>query len=204
MRTIMAAEALPQSIPPQVLENCPEPCFTVSESLAITYCNSAWDRSALLNQGSPAVLSHNVTSRNLLEFIPRELKQYYLDLFATARAVGHPVSHDYECSSATLFRLYRMQIYPLTSGFAVINSLRLEHPHERVPVAPNDAVYRNGAGLIRMCANCRRTRRVDNPDAWDWVPAYLDLPYGDVSHGVCPPCLAFYYRSHLRVEHASS
>jgi hypothetical protein len=91
-----------------------------------------------------------------------------------------------------------MQIFPLEAGFAVINSLRVEHPHDRLPIAPDDAVYRNKSGFLRMCANCRRTNRVADPAAWDWVPAYVDRRQTDVTHGVCPACMEFYYHPYLR------
>ncbi len=188
---------MPRAIPLSVLENCPDPCFVVSETLDITYCNAAWDRFALENHGGPEVLKDRVVSRNLLDFIPADIKQYHAGLFARARATGQPVSHDYECSSATLFRLYRMQIYPLDKGFTVINSLRVEHPHDRPPIEPKDAAYKDAAGLIRMCANCRRTNRANDPTAWDWVPAYVERMRENTTHGVCPPCLEYYYRPYL-------
>jgi len=198
----MESKSIPRAIPLDVLESCPDPCFTVSESLDITYCNQAWDQFALLNHGGPEALRAQVVSRNLLDFIPDDIKKYHAGLFTTARALGQPVSHDYECSSATLFRLYRMQIYPLDNGFAVINSLRVEHPHDRTPVEPNEALYRNSAGMIRMCANCGRTSRADDPTVWEWVPDYVDHIRENTTHGVCPLCLEYYYRPYIESPRA--
>jgi hypothetical protein len=152
----------------------------------------------LANQGGAGALRDQVVSTNLLDSIPEDLKAFHAGLFAKARATGQPVNHDYECSSATMFRLYRMQIYPLDQGFAVINSLRLEHPHDRTPLEPNDAVYRAESGLIRVCANCRRTNRTSDPAAWDWVPAYVDHERETITHGVCPLCLEYYYRPYTQ------
>ncbi|HEX7286519.1 MAG TPA: hypothetical protein VF532_10070 [Candidatus Angelobacter sp.] len=194
----MESKVISRAIPLEVLESSSDPCFAVNEALDITYCNPAWDAFALKNEGEPEVLRAKIVSRNLLAFVPEDLKEFHAVLFAKARATGQPVSHDYECSSATMFRLYRMQIYPLDQGFAVINSLRLEHPHDRTPLQPNDAVYRNKGGLIRMCANCRRTNRTSDPAAWDWVPAYVDRERENVTHGVCPLCLEYYYRPYTR------
>lgn len=196
--TDMKVQAIPRAIPREALERCPDPCFVLNAALDIHYCNPAWNSFALSNAGGPGVLQDRVISRNLLDFIPADLKQYYAHLFATARALGRPVSHDYECSSTTLYRLYRMQIYPLESGYTVVNSLRVEHPHDRTPVEPDDAVYRNSAGLIRMCANCRRTNRADDAAVWDWVPAYVERMRENTTHGVCPLCLEFYYRPYLQ------
>jgi hypothetical protein len=61
-------------------------------------------------------------------------------------------SQDYECSSAQVFRIYRMQVYPLRPGcgFVVINSLRVVHPHTRAVCEPDDVIYRCKRGLIHM------------------------------------------------------
>jgi hypothetical protein len=187
---------LPRTAPIAVLEGSPDTCFVLSELLSITYCNAAWDRFARENGGGPEVLASSIIPRNLLDFVNADLKKYYADLFAQARALGRPVSHDYECSSASVFRLYRMQIYPLErgQGFFVTNSLRVERPHDRVALKPDNAIYIHSDGLIRMCANCRRTSRAADPAAWDWVPAYVGPLEKRVSHGVCPMCLEFYYR----------
>ncbi len=195
----MATKPTPRAIPLSVLENAPAPCYIVSETLDITYCNPAWNTFAQQNAGGAEVLKDRVISRNLLDFIPHELKSFHADLFARARATGQPVNHDYECSSPNLYRLYRMRIYPLDSGFAVINSLRVEHPHDRTSLAPDDATYRNSAGLIRMCSNCRRTNRANEPAVWDWVPDYAKRVPANATHGVCPTCLEYYYRPYLQI-----
>jgi hypothetical protein len=184
---------LPRGVPKRVLEGSPYACFALNESLEIAYCNSAWDRFALKNGGTQRVLAAKVCSRNLFEFIPEELKDFYSGLFARARRLGCEVTHDYECSTPDAFRLFRMQIYPLRAGegFIVINSLKVEGPHSRERCQENDAVYKNRYGLIRMCANCRRTSRAVQPDVWDWVPSYLGR--NDVTHGICTFCLDYYY-----------
>jgi hypothetical protein len=190
---------LPATAPLETLEESPEPGYVLSEQLNITYCNQAWDRFALENQG-PAATAVNVVSRNLLDFVAPDLKGFYATLFALARASGRPVGHDYECSSASAFRLYRMQIYPLQpgAGFVVQNSLRVEHPHDRAPFEPDDVVYKNDHGIIHLCANCRRAERATQSGIWDWVPAYLESKGRIISHGVCPMCLEFYYRAPLK------
>jgi hypothetical protein len=187
---------LPSSAPLAVLDKSPHAGFVVSEQLEVTYCNRSWDCFAHEQGGSAAVLARNIVSRNLMEFVAPDLQSFYRELFAQARARGRPVGHDYECSSASVFRLYRMQIYPLQpgQGFVVENSLRVERPHDRVPVEPDDTLYKDSEGIIHACANCRRTRRTTNPAVWDWVPAYLESHELNISHGVCPMCLEFYYR----------
>ncbi len=193
---------LPKAPPVEALAEAVDPCFTLSEPLDITYCNPAWDRFAEVNGGGPEVLARNVVSKYLLDFVSGDLKGYYADLFARARQLGQPVGHDYECSGARVFRLYRMQIYPLEpgQGFVVVNSLRVERPHDRTAHEPDDAIYKDRAGLMHMCANCRRTRREANGEreVWDWVPAHLDRRLSNVSHGVCPMCLEYYYGPYMQ------
>jgi hypothetical protein len=193
----MTRPAESRTIPINVMESCPDPCFVVTESLDIKYCNQGWNRFAILNEGGSEALAAKVVSRNLLDFVPQDLKSFHADLFARARKTGKPVTHDYECSTATMFRLYRMHIFPLNQGFAVMNSVRVEHPHDRSPLEPNESLYRTEKGMIRMCSNCRRTNRPDDPAAWDWVPDYVERVRPNTTHGVCPACLEFYYRPYL-------
>jgi predicted outer membrane lipoprotein len=193
----MTRPAEARAIPINVLESCPYPCFVVNESLEINYCNQAWNKFAMLNEGGTGVLAWRVLSHNLLDFVPEDLRNYHTALFARARETGKPVTHDYECSSATMFRLFRMHIFPLGQGFAVINSLRVEHPHDRATAQPDEAKYRNRAGMIRMCSNCRRTNRVEDSAAWDWVPDYVERMRPNSTHGVCPTCMEYYYGEYL-------
>jgi hypothetical protein len=195
-----SSSSLPAAAPLEALEESPHPGYVVSEQLDITYCNQAWDRRALEEGGEAAVLASNIVGRNLLDFVAPDLKSFYTEMFTRARALGQPVSHDYECSSATVFRLYRMQVFPLQpgAGFVVQNSLRVEHPHDRIALQPSSALYKDDSGLIHTCANCRRTRRVTDPGIWDWVPAYVASKSMNISHGVCPMCLEFYYRPSIK------
>jgi hypothetical protein len=181
------------------VESSPHACFALTESLEICYCNSAWDSFARENSAEPAVLAASVLHRPFLEFVPEDLRPVYREIFERARAQGRMQSQDYECSSAEVFRVYRMQAYPLQPGcgFVVVNSLVIVHPHTREVCEPDDARYRHNDGLIRMCANCRRTRGVDDPAAWDWVPAYVANTRRDATHSVCPFCREYYYGAHL-------
>jgi hypothetical protein len=141
------------------------------------------------------VLASSVLHKPFLQFIPEDLRPIYKEIFQRARAQGRMQSQNYECSSAQAFRVYRMQVCPLQvgCGFVVINSLVIEQPHTRAVCEQDDASYRDNDGLIHMCANCRRTRLVDVPAAWDWVPAYVEHTRRDATHSVCPFCREYYY-----------
>lgn len=166
----------------------------VDTDLSISYCNPAWDRFALQNEGQNA-LSTLVVNRNLREFIPEPLRRFYDDVFARARS-GR-VSFDYECSSPELYRSFRMQVMLLKQygGYAIINSLRLEHacPGGEVAFKPESFAYETAAGFIVMYCHCRRTRRHEGENVWDWVPEHLKRPPFTVSHGICPICAAYFY-----------
>lgn len=199
MYTRFALQQLPVKIPTAAMERSPHACFGLTESLDICYCNAAWDRFAAENSGNPDVLARSVMQKPLFHYIPDELTPYLKSLFQSARARGRPQAQDYECSSAQLFRLFRMQVYPLQpgKGFAVINALRVEKPHTRPACGPDEAQYLAEDGLLHMCANCRRTHRVNDPLAWDWVPEFVEHPRRNVSHGVCPICAEYYYGAWL-------
>jgi hypothetical protein len=198
MYTGVTPAKLPDKIPASV-ESSPHACFALTESLYICYCNSAWDRFALENGGGAEVLAASVLHKPFLQFVTDELRENLKNIFQRVRTLGRMQSQDYECSSAQVFRLYRMQVYPLKSGcgFVVNNSLLVVHPHTRAVCESDDAIYRCKLGLIHMCANCRRTRRNGDPEIWDWVPAYVERPARDTTHTVCPFCREYYYSAYL-------
>ena len=181
------------------MQSSPHACFALTESLDICYCNAAWDRFALENGGGADVLAASVLHKPLLQFVTDDLKENFKNLFQKARALGRLQSQDYECSSAHVFRLYRMQVYPLRPGcgFVVNNSLVVVHPHTRAAYEPDDASYCCPRGLIHMCANCRRARRIGDPETWDWVPDYVERPRREMTHTVCPFCREYYYGDYL-------
>ena len=74
----------------------------------------------------------------------------------------------------TLYRTFQMQILPIArpKGYTVINAMnvqeRMEAKRSALVLAPE---YLTDAGIITVCSHCRRSRRVDAPTQWDWVPA---------------------------------
>ncbi len=170
----------------------------LDENLRLAYCNPAWDHFALKN-GGDAAMAKRVVGTQLFDFIPDVLRVFYDQLFEVARATLQMRPHDYECSSPTTYRLFRMEVRPLPSsaGFVVVHALRVEHPHgsDRTSSPPWADRYCNSDGIITMCAHCRKTKHVAEPDVWDWVPEYLGpaAPRARISHGLCGPCFAYFY-----------
>jgi hypothetical protein len=150
--------------------------------------NPAWNAFALANgarwrDGAWAIGSA------LMDAIPGILKSFYADLFARARAGAAPVDHEYECSTPTLRRWYSMRVFPCHASTFVVT-------HSLVRTAPVDvSEYRPepGAALLQ-CSHCRRVQRPGVvPETWDFVPEYVQRVPENTSHGLCGPCMAFYY-----------
>ncbi len=180
----------------------------IDEGLHLVYCNPAWDQFALSNDGDGAV-SSRVIGTNLLNVVPETLKLLYDQLFAVARDTRLMWPLDYECSSANLYRLYRMEIRPVQpAGFVLVHALRVERPHgsDRTNFSPDENRYSDSRGLITMCAHCRKTRRVPEPETWDWVPEYVGpgAPRTRITHGLCGPCMAYFYPEFWKVRAGAS
>ncbi len=162
--------------------------------LRIVYCNSAWNRFALENDGETCCAAHVIGTR-LLDVAPPPLSTFYRTVFETVLATEDPFEFDYECSSQLVFRQFRMRVLPVSgaASFLVIHSLHTERPHDREAMQRDEAKYRSSAGLVIMCCHCRRTRRAEQPNTWDWVPHYVAHVPPRVSVGICPACYAYFY-----------
>jgi hypothetical protein len=181
------------AIPLSTLEASGDVSCQLNNDLRICYCNPAWDRFALANDGEFA-LSERVLGAVIVDFVPPELVEFYTAAFAGARDAI--VEFDYECSSPDLYRTFKMQILPSEQpkGYTVVNALnvveKMEGKHPALVLGPQ---YITEDGFITVCSHCRRSRRVNAPDKWDWVPANLKPAQRNVSHGLCPICHAYFY-----------
>ncbi len=182
------------------LEVHPASIFGLFPDGEIAYINPAWVRFAFENGASLPEANQAWMGQRYLDVIAAPLKPFYEQLFALAPNAGaakQPVSHVYECSSATVFRQFAMKVYGLKNGdgFVVINTLVTSRPHDteaRVPHLPDRALYESPAGIIVQCAHCRLVRR-GNGIGWDWVPAWLEQVPNGTSHGVCEVCVEYYF-----------
>ena len=180
------------SISREVLDRSEDVCCLLDGILNITYCSPRWDTFAMANHGEKA-LSANVLNTRIFNYIPAELRAFYVEAFALAKT--GIVEFDYECSSAQLHRLFRMQIMPIKpEGYALIHSIRVEEPISAIRTAeiPGGAHLADD-GSVAMCVHCRCTRRRDEPSIWDWVPSFIRTPPVLVSHALCPICEEYFY-----------
>lgn len=172
--------------------------YGLDERLRLVYRNPAWFRFASENGGEPALAARFGTGTCVLDAIGGPLRDFYRDAYARALATGQVWAHDYECSSAETRRVYRQTVYPLRSrdGLLVVNSLTVSEPMKAARKGrrlPLQSRYRDGNGLITQCSHCRRVQLRDNPNRWDWVPAWVKEMPEETSHGLCPACYGHYY-----------
>ncbi len=178
----------------QDLERDESVIYILDSDLRIAWCNSAWDRFAGANQGE-RVQHGSLRGGAVLDFITEPLKGYYAGVFRDALETGTQHEHCYECSSPALYRSFRLSVLPIAKRrLIVISSLETERPHaeDRALRPANPVVYTAANGLIAMCSNCRRTRRSEIPEVWDWVPGFVEARPENVTHGLCPACLYHY------------
>jgi hypothetical protein len=138
----------------------------------------------------------------VLEVCGEALAPFYRDWYTAClnadRDKLFPSQHEYDCSSADLYRRFSMTLYPLgeREGLLVVNSLIAESPHgdRQGPAYDADrAVYSDADGLIHQCAHCRKVRHLRENNRWDWVPHWVRSSPLETSHGICPNCFDFYY-----------
>ena len=168
----------------------------------LAYFNPAWSWFAHENGADPVVATESYLGTSVLEVTPEVLRPFYGELFRAclngmARR-NRPIQHLYECSSAGLFREFVMTLYCLrgAAGLLVVHALVVECPHdpERRPSrVPHLSAYLDADGLIHQCTHCRRTRNLEQPDRWDWVPAWVERIPRQSSHTLCEFCLQQYY-----------
>ncbi len=160
--------------------------------LSLGFTNLAWDRFAADNSSAP--LRYPAPERRLLAAITPELSPFYERMFREVLVRREPAEHTYACHSPDLFRRYRMRVLPAGAGLIVVHHLVVEQPFGHGDAQPPVAQrYTNADGLITQCCQCRMIRRPATPRTWDWVPAFLDTPPEELTHGLCPLCFRHYY-----------
>ena len=179
------------------LEVDASPICGLRADLRVAYVNPAWVAFGVAN-GSPSMEASAALGTRITDTVPEDPRPRFERLLERVRVTRQPAEHDYDCSTRTLRRTFRMRVHPCTAGgIVVVHSLYREAPHTSVVEEALDADYRNARGMIVLCSNCRRSRRVATGEAqeelWDWVPRYALTPPEATSHGVCGPCAADHY-----------
>lgn len=182
----------------QTLEREPHSVFAVSSDLRLVYVNPAYCEFGVQNGVD---LQAFPLESKVLDAVHVDLRGYFADRFARVIREGTPWHHEYLCLSAARWQEYRQDVYPLRggSGLLLINTVTVDQP-----APPDDgadviaARFLDASGLYTQCSNCRRSRRNDGSEAWDWVPALVrDMPR-NTSHSICPPCFDYYWNHNAR------
>lgn len=179
------------------LEKSPSAVIGLWPDLTIGYLNSGWYRFARENDGEQAVQGWELGAY-LPAAISDPLQTWYTSRFEECLRGDQPWEHDFECSSAEHFRVFRLCCYPLRSGegLLLVYSKRIEHAHDAAarPVAePELRRYVDARGIVRQCMHCRRVARGGDDHTWDWVPDWVQKSPQETSHGICPICFAYYF-----------
>ena len=167
--------------------------YAIDGNLRLVYRNLAWDMFAAENN-APELVGELALGIDLHDVIGRDLLPFYLQAFNLVCQTGAEWNWLYQCSSPQVFRNFRMRIQPLRpTGWLLISNARVvERPHS-IPVAYGLQSYVSVDGQITMCSHCRCSRKTDQPSQWDFVPAHFDSNLENISHGLCPVCLEYFY-----------
>ncbi len=186
-------------IPAAALEQDRSVIFALDSALRIIYCNAAWDAFASANGGGPDLRRPGPLGQRLLDFVHGPVAEYYEAAYRRALETGEPWRHVYECSSASTFRKFALQVLPMKRArtLLVVNSICVERPHEPARGKAREEEYLFTDGLVVMCSHCRRTKRTHGSEQWDWVPEYVEHLPPFTSHGLCGVCWAYYYPNRL-------
>ena len=176
-----------------MLEADRAPIVILDEAHVIVWANPAWFRFFEDNGGRDLALVQ--LGASYLAGIQGKLREFYKLVFETCRESGLPFEQDYECSSATEQRFYRLRALPVENRDLVVShQLRSVSARPDAPEAtPDFARYVSPEGIVVQCSNCRRLRTVEEEPTWEWVAEAVRAPPRRVSHGICHLCEGHYY-----------
>ena len=165
----------------------------VDDNMRLKAYNNAWINFAKNNSGAK-ILADFPLGSSLVEAGEEPIKSYLAEAYTRALQKNEPFGQNYECSSATQYRLFRQTAYPLVGsrGLVISHHLVEEKPHEEKVTEFSKRFY-NEHGIITQCQNCRKIRDPEDDRTWYWVPSLVASPLSNISHGICTPCLDHYY-----------
>ncbi len=166
----------------------------ITSELRIGYWNRGWARFAVENDGAQ-VLERWTLGASIAGVVPAQLQAAFDAALDGARPGALGPRLRYQCSSPSIERHLDMQVHRLPAGFLIVHATRREGPVPWAPSLDTVEAYRDDAGMVVQCANCRRVRRPRTASRWDWVPALVAQRVPLVSHGLCAPCIGLLYPS---------
>ncbi|MFW5845177.1 MAG: hypothetical protein ACOCXJ_03030 [Planctomycetota bacterium] len=167
--------------------------YLLDEELRLAGWNAAYLLFAKHN-GDPELAGRFPLGTPLDAVVAPDLLPFYEQAYRTVLTTGEAFSCDYDCSSATHYRAFRMQAHALVRHGCILvsNHLRIECDHDE-DGHPLSSAHRRDDGSIVQCAHCRKIRDHRYLNKWDWVPSTVAAQPLNTSHGICPLCLAVFY-----------
>jgi hypothetical protein len=191
----------------QPLDQADDVIYGVWPDLTLAYSNARWARFAVENDGADVLTRWGLGSSVRSAFGP-DLYPFYTKAFGEVLATAKIWQHVYTCPSPRQMRWFNMRVLPLgTEGLlvchALVSAVEIARPRGRRPAA---APYRNDNGMVVQCAHCRRievaaaqpARSAEAASAdWHHVPAFIERPPPRTTHGLCPICFVYHFKSVL-------
>lgn len=181
------------------IENSLHSIFGLSNELKLIYFNLAWLEFAKSNNGEPCISQHYPIGTSIEAALCGKIKDFYVNNYNKVIQESKVWTHEYECSSSGVYRLFYQEVFPLKNreGVIVVNSLRTEQiideDFRKVSTYPMNE-YISSTGMITQCSNCRKIQRVNQQEIWDWVPALIEEGNEYTSHSICPVCYDYYWK----------
>jgi hypothetical protein len=185
----------------QPLDEGDDVIYGVWPDLTLAYSNARWAQFAVENDGAD-VLVRWTLGASVRSAFGADLDPFYTRAFAEVLATGRIWQHTYTCPSPRQMRWFNMRALPLgRDGLLVWNSLvsaavLAEPPGRRPSATP----YRDTNGMVTQCSHCRRVQvAASQPAQSDWhhVPAFIKRAPSRTTHGLCPICFMYHYKSVL-------
>ncbi|HET9622940.1 MAG TPA: PAS domain-containing protein [Kofleriaceae bacterium] len=180
---------------PEALDNVGSTLAAVDARGTILWVNQAWHQFARDNGGQVD------GCRSYLDGMAEPLRSVYREILETVLATGEVFEQDYECSSATTIRRFRLRVLPFPpAGLLLEHTPVASHP---APIGEPaiEALYLDENGYILQCSNCRRIRRPALPtESWVWIRDWVAHLHPRMTHGLCTACAGYYYRRRRRAR----
>ena len=174
-----------------------EPACLLDLEGNLLFVNDAWERFARENGGH---FADDLVGTSVFEHLrgetPRRMLRGLLRRAAHPLAGARPPSFTSECNGPEVARLVTTQVARVVAGADVLGFALTQRVVRERPVAEVYEVvggttqdFRMHDGTFVQCSCCRRTRRPDDPEAWDFVPALVAAPPPETRFDYCPLCL---------------
>jgi len=174
------------------LNNSAAVIYAIDSNYKIRFFNDAWEHFAETNNGCKIATEWGIGA-NVINAIEGAQKEFYRELYDASINENLIISHQYECSSSTRYRKFKLIGYPLVNqrGLLLENYLISEAniAYNEPPLIVDD--YQDNYGIIKQCGHCRKIYN-HRQHTWEWCPSLIDQITLKISHSLCTECLPLY------------